>query len=495
MNKTQNTQQMSDHALANQTLLRCYIIVSAVLDFAYLVEVIKGARTVPYYIVFLAISLIPMIASIILYQKNRDNDLVRIIASYGFAILYIFVVFTTISVLAFVYVLPMLIAITAYSNRRFVIRIGAGVLAVNLIDIVYKFATAREALPDSATLEIRIAVIVICCVFLVMVTQSLITVNERKVSAANTAKEQSDTLLQKTMDVSDNMANLITEVSRKMDELHISLGHTMSAMQEISEGTNDSVNAVQNQIEKTEEIQRHIVNVEDVSQTISKDIEMAEQEISAGNKNLQELVTQIDETNLAVKKASEELTTLNKYADQMGTIISVIENVTSQTSLLSLNASIEAARAGEAGKGFAVVASEISSLASQTSDATTEITAIIENISDELKTVVDVINKLVENNRIQGEKASHTVTSFNGIQKTSGDIREQSQTLSSAVTELADANAGIIDNIQTISAITEEVTAHSNETYSNSADNDQTAAEVMELVNQLHALAQKLESE
>lgn len=494
MEDIKNTKQMTDRALANQTLLRCYIIVNIVLDLAYLVEVIKGARTIPYYIIFLAIGLIPMFASVILYRKNTDNDLVRIISAYGFAVLYIFVLFTTVSVMAFVYVLPMLIAITAYANRQFVIRIGAGVLAVNLIDIVYKFATDRDALPDTATLEIRIAVIVICCVFLVMVTQSLITVNGRKVSAADAAREQSDSLLQKTMDVSDNMAGLISEVSQKMEALHISLGHTMNAMQEISEGTNDSVNAVQNQIEKTEEIQRHIVNVEDVSQTISRDIEMAEQEILAGSNNLKELVTQVGETNLAVGKASEELAILNKYADQMGTIISVIENVTSQTSLLSLNASIEAARAGEAGKGFAVVASEISSLANQTSDATMEITTIIQNISDELKAVVEVINKLVETNRIQEEKASNTVASFHGIQKTSGDIREQSQALSSAVTELADANAGIIDNIQTISAITEEVTAHSNETHSNSADNDQTAAEVMELVNKLHALAEQLES-
>ena len=495
MDGIENTTQMSDHTLANQTLLRCYIIVNIVLDLAYLVEVIKGARSIPYYAVFLIIGLIPMVISIILYQKNKDNDLVRIIASYGFAVLYIFVVFTTVSILAFTYVLPMLIAITAYSDRRFVMRIGVGVLAVNLIDIVYKLITAKESLPDSATLEIRVAVIVICCLFLVMVTQSLITANEQKINAADTARERSDTLLQKTMDISDNMANLINEVSQKMEELHISLSHTMSAMQEISEGTSDSVNAVQNQIEKTEEIQRHIANVEDVSRAISKDVEIAEQEISAGNSSLQELVAQVDETNLAVEKASEELAILNKYADQMGTIISVIENVTSQTSLLSLNASIEAARAGEAGRGFAVVASEISSLANQTSDATMEITTIIQNISDELEAVVEVINKLVENNRIQGEKASHTVTSFNGIQKTSGDIKEQSQALSSAVTELADANAGIIDNIQTISAITEEVTAHSNETHSNSADNDQTASEVMELVNQLHALAEQLESE
>lgn len=65
----------------------------------------------------------------------------------------------------------------------------------------------------------------------------------------------------------------------------------------------------------------------------------------------------------------------------MHSIIELIDNITTQTSLLALNASIEAARAGEAGRGFSVVASEISNLATQTQDATVDITTLIENIS------------------------------------------------------------------------------------------------------------------
>ena len=77
----------------------------------------------------------------------------------------------------------------------------------------------------------------------------------------------------------------------------------------------------------------------------------------------------------------EELNKLNEYTGMMQSIIDVINNITTQTSLLALNASIEAARAGEAGRGFSVVAGEISNLANQTTSATENITELINNVS------------------------------------------------------------------------------------------------------------------
>ena len=300
-------------------------------------------------------------------------------------------------------------------------------------------------------------------------------------------------ILEKTMSVSDNMASVIKEASTKMQFLHESLGKTMAAMQEVTQGTSDSVDAVQQQLEETENIQRHIGRVEDISKNISADTQTADKEIAAGHNNLQDMMNQVEETNTAGNKATEEMAKLSEYAEKMGTIINVIEGVTTQTSLLSLNASIEAARAGEAGKGFAVVAGEISSLAAQTSEATTEITSIIQNITEEVQVVVDAINNLVGYNHIQGQKAAQTAKSFEKVESVSSNIQTQSQNLAIAVGELAGANAGIIENIQTISAITEEVTAHSSETHASSEENSNTASEVMDMVTELHNLAQQLE--
>jgi methyl-accepting chemotaxis protein len=489
----ENEKQMTDLALANQVLMRCYIVITAVLDIAYLIEVIKGSRTIGYYAVFFVIGIIPLVISGMLYLKNKDSNAVRIVASAGYAVLYTFVICTSTSVLAFTYILPMLIAITAYSERKLVLRIGIGVLAVNIIDVIVKFITAKDQLPDSATLEIRFAVLILCCIYLVVVTKGLDTVSQRKIKAADDASRSSSQLLERTMTISGNMAELIAEVSEKMGKLRDSLNNTMTAMQEVSRGTENTVEAVQNQINKTEDIQNNISNVRQVSDVISDDMDKAQQEISKGHVNLQELVEQVEQTNQAGVRASEELASLSTYAEKMGTIISVIEEIASQTSLLSLNASIEAARAGEAGKGFAVVASEISSLAGQTTQATTEITSIIENITEALQKVVDVIGELVDNNRLQGEKAGNTSSSFEGVENASQSIQEQSEKLADMVRKLAGANAEIVENIQTVSAITEEVTSHSDETYANSKENGEIASQVMELVGQLQGLADQLD--
>lgn len=489
----EKTKTMSDVGLANRTLLSCYMFINIVLALAYLLEVVKEQRTMEYYLLFLAIDFIPLILCVVLYKKNKDYQNFKLIASVSFAVFYTFLILTANSIMIFIYCVPMLVAITAYANRGFVIRIGVGVLCVNILDVVLKMITSPENLPDSATLEIRIGVLIVCCIFLVMVTGTLITINQRKIDEADCAREKSDSLLEKTISVSDNMAELIQEVSIKMELLHHSLGNTMAAMQEVTKGTSDSVEAVQNQLEKTEEIQKHISRVEEVSKGISEEMQITDKEIATGHHNLQEMMSQVEQTKAAGGKATEELAKLRESAEKMGTIISVIEGVTTQTSLLSLNASIEAARAGEAGKGFAVVAGEISSLAGQTSNATTEITSIINNITQEVQVVINVINELVEYNQIQGQKASQTASSFQSVEKASGNVQVQSQNLAVAVGELAGANAGIIENIQTISAITEEVTAHSSETHASSEENDRTASEVMDMVTKLKDLAQQLE--
>lgn len=491
--KEQNT--LSDIAFANQTLLRCYTIILTVLVLAYLLEMIKGARTPLYFLVFTVLALVPLGWSLWLNRKNPDSDNVRKIVAYGYAVLYAFVIFTSTAPEAFVYVIPMFIAISVYADKRFTLRVGIGVVLVNVAQILWQAKTVGISAGESASIEIRFALIALCCVFLILVSIHFMKTTERKVFVANEAKSDSERLLGKIMEVSGSIAQITQDASGKMNYLKDALSKTMMSMQEVSEGTNDTVNAVQSQMERTEQIQNHISNVEAVSQNIEQDMERAEQEIAAGHESVNMLVEQAEKSDEAGQKASQELQKLEEYARQMETIVNVIEGVTEQTSLLALNASIEAARAGEAGKGFAVVASEISSLAGQTSSATVEITDIINNISNELKIVVGAINELVASNQIQSEKAARTAESFREIESVSTDIGQQSLKLTNAVQNLALANSGIVENIQTISAITEEVTAHSSETYSSSEENDRTADEVTGLVNELNHLAQQLKQE
>ncbi|WP_020592626.1 methyl-accepting chemotaxis protein [Kiloniella laminariae] len=92
----------------------------------------------------------------------------------------------------------------------------------------------------------------------------------------------------------------------------------------------------------------------------------------------------------SITKIFEEIAQLGIEIEKVGQVAQQIDAIARQTNLLALNATIEAARAGDAGKGFAVVAGEVKQLAGQTSQATTEIGAIVQSLSshvDQLKVI------------------------------------------------------------------------------------------------------------
>ena len=140
----------------------------------------------------------------------------------------------------------------------------------------------------------------------------------------------------------------------------------------------------------------------------------------------------------------------------MNTIVELINGVTSQTSLLALNASIEAARAGEAGKGFAVVASEISDLATQTKSATTNITQLIGNVSGSITEVVTVIREMIDGINEEKEMSGNASASFGTIEEHTYAIRDNVARLTESVSQLEAANQEIADSVQTISAVSED---------------------------------------
>ncbi len=486
-----------DYELAreNTVAMNCHFLVCGIISIAYFVEFLKGDGTLLYVLATIILAMGPVVGEIICYKKQHDTKMIKHFVGIGYAILYTFVMFTTNNHFTFVYVIPMLIAITVYNDFKYSLPIEVGVVIVNVIQLALFFKRGIYTKADMASVEIQFFVIVLICGIQLYVSIVAEKLNQKKLAELKAEHEKTEELLTRIMDTSDKMTQQITERAQKTASLGESMQAMKESMEEVNSGSNDTAEAVQSQLNQTEEIQAMVEQVEKGTENIIDSMNQNKEAIAQGNANVGILVKQAEETVESGKKVTEELSQLDTYMSQMNSILDIINSITSQTSLLALNASIEAARAGEAGRGFAVVASEISQMAQQTKDSTVQISQLIENVSNAIQMVVEVSGSMISMIESQNETTEKTAESFTVIEKNSDNVYGQSNELAAYVTKLADANKKIIDSISTISAISEEVAAHASDTLSATESNNVIVEELAALSGQLETLAQELKEQ
>ncbi len=486
-----------DYELAreNTVAMNCHFLVCGIISIAYFVEFLKGDGTLLYVLATIILAMGPVVGEIICYKKQHDTKMIKHFVGIGYAILYTFVMFTTNNHFTFVYVIPMLIAITVYNDFKYSLPIEVGVVIVNVIQLALFFKRGIYTKADMVSVEIQFFVIVLICGIQLYVSIVAEKLNQKKLAELKAEHEKTEELLTRIMDTSDKMTQQITESAQKTASLGESMQAMKESMEEVNSGSNDTAEAVQSQLNQTEEIQAMVEQVEKGTENIIDSMNQNKEAIAQGNANVGILVKQAEETVESGKKVTEELSQLDTYMSQMNSILDIINSITSQTSLLALNASIEAARAGEAGRGFAVVASEISQMAQQTKDSTVQISQLIENVSNAIQMVVEVSGSMISMIESQNETTEKTAESFTVIEKNSDNVYGHSNELAAYVTKLADANKKIVDSISTISAISEEVAAHASDTLSATESNNVIVEELAALSGQIETLAQELKEQ
>ena len=254
-----------------------------------------------------------------------------------------------------------------------------------------------------------------------------------------------------------DFVGLLMAMSRMKHQMNDVMSQINDASSLVAAGSNNLAQAAQEMAEGAMDQSASIEELQATFADITEGVEKTSEKLNETYKIAQQYAKEADNSHTEMQGMVDAIARINETSKQIENIISEIEDIASQTNLLSLNAAIEAARAGEAGKGFAVVADQIRSLSEQSAKAAVDTRELIEG-------AIEVTN--------EGNEAAERVSvSIEKVISGMKSVAASSQELS----EIADAQAKAMEQAeQGINQISEVV-------QSNSANAEETSATSEEL--------------
>ena len=282
-------------------------------------------------------------------------------------------------------------------------------------------------------------------------------------------------IVEKIRVASDHMTTSSTELDETSEQTLSANGEISRAVQDVAEGStnmatsildiNDNLGTMSSETQvidsSVHEIKQQAAIVQESSQLMSEKM-----------RNMQQSSARMD---AGIATISDRIQKVNEVVDRVSQIVSVIEDISGQTNLLSLNASIEAARAGDAGRGFAVVAEEIRVLS--------------DNTSEQLENIKNIIS---EDNVTQKEEIGYVLSEFGTLDEQIGltvdkaeEIKQLVETMVELNGNITTSSGGLTDVSSANAAATEEMTANIEEL-------NAMMHGVADMAGQMHAQSEEL---
>lgn len=263
-------------------------------------------------------------------------------------------------------------------------------------------------------------------------------------------------LIQKVETVSGSLGHVAGAVEESSGDFVQSAKGIKASVSEIEQGTFQQANDAVQCLEKMDSLSGAIETVGKNAQTMNQIAEKTEEAIGRGIVSMGELNQKTKSTTEVTGAVIENVQSLEEKSRSIGKIIEVINEIASQTNLLSLNASIEAARAGEAGKGFSVVATEIRNLADQSQASANQIKAIVEEIGLKTREVVQTAKKADNIVKEQVVAVERTTESFDEMDKQVGNLMKQLEEILTNVEQMDETRNITLEAIESISSVSEQ---------------------------------------
>ncbi|MDD5937078.1 MAG: methyl-accepting chemotaxis protein, partial [Clostridiales bacterium] len=277
----------------------------------------------------------------------------------------------------------------------------------------------------------------------------------------NQMVEHTKSLIGKIKETASSLSSAAQDVTTASMEFVSSAESVKTATSEIEAGI---VSQAEDSVKSTEQmdaLSQKIQLVHNNAQIIHEIADKTQESVKKGNDNLKQIHKKTEITTESTEEFIRNVSVLEQKSKAIGSIVTVINEISEQTNLLSLNASIEVARAGEAGRGFGVVAQEIRKLAEQTMASAKKIDDIILDIVNETDRTATVAKQAEVYVKEQQEIVLQTEESFDVMNKQVDVLSEQLDGILKNLIDMEGMRTKTLDSISDISAISEETAASS----------------------------------
>ncbi|MBM7661568.1 methyl-accepting chemotaxis protein [Bacillus mesophilus] len=300
-------------------------------------------------------------------------------------------------------------------------------------------------------------------------------------------------MMNEVMTNSEHVAASSQELTASAEQTSKATETITESIQQVANGAEHSTASVEEAATALEEVTKGVQSIAENASSISEIGTQTTQKAKAGGELVGKTVQQIHAISSSVDESGEVMKSLDQRSRQIGDITKVISGIAEQTNLLALNAAIEAARAGEHGKGFAVVADEVRKLAEQSQQSSSQISALIIDIQQDMirsnqsieKVSVDVSDGLAI--------IQETEVSFNEILTSMEKVSAQIDDMAATAEQISASSQEVTATVAGITQISQETSMHSQNVAASTEEQLASMEEITASANSLSSLAEDLQ--
>jgi twitching motility protein PilJ len=256
----------------------------------------------------------------------------------------------------------------------------------------------------------------------------------------------------------DQMRSMFSKINETSAEVSAAADQTRSSVSQLSEASQRQAKEI---ADVSEAVNEMAVSIDQVSCNAAESSSVAERSVdiaSQGAVMVQNTIGGMDKIRGQIRETAKRIKRLGESSQEIGDIVSLINDIADQTNILSLNAAIQASMAGDAGKGFAVVADEVQRLAERSGAAAKQISALVKTIQSDTNEAVSSMEQTTAE-VVQGTKlAQDAGVSLGEIESVSKSLAEIIENISDAARQQAASAGKISSTMKSIEEITSQTT-------------------------------------